>query len=99
MYPVPVSIILGLGLAAFAYTAYRRGFILLRAPASKRFNHFGRRVAGVLEYACGQERLLFKDFKSGIFHAFIFWGVLRGGDSDHRPLRHGARPPLLHPWI
>lgn len=74
MYPIPVTIILIIGLAAFAYTCYRRGILLIRAPFINRFDHIGKRALGVIEFACVQKRVLFKDFKSGIFHAFIFWG-------------------------
>lgn len=74
MYPVPVAIILITGLLAFAYTAYRRGMLLLRASKAKRFDQIGKRMLGVLKFACGQKRVLFRDFRSGVFHALIFWG-------------------------
>ncbi len=74
MYPISVSIILLVGLGFFAYTAHRRGMLLLKAESAGRFDQIGKRIIGVFEYAFGQERLLFKDFKSGVFHALIFWG-------------------------
>lgn len=74
MYPISVSLILAVGLVIFAYTCYRRGVLLSRAPAEKRFDRIGKRLVGLFEFAFGQERILFKDFRSGIFHAFVFWG-------------------------
>lgn len=74
MFPVQVIVILALSLAAFTYTAYRRGFLLLKFKKADRLDQTGKRILGVIEYAIGQKRVLFRDFKSGIFHAFIFWG-------------------------
>ena len=74
MFPVPVIIILLLGMAVFGYTAYRRGFLLFKFEKASRFDQIGKRIWGVVEYAIGQKRVLFRDFKSGIFHALVFWG-------------------------
>lgn len=74
MFPVSTAIIIILGLGFFAYTCYIRLKPLLKAPKAGRADQIGGRIIGVFEFAFGQERLLFKDFWSGVFHALIFWG-------------------------
>lgn len=78
MYPVAMGIILALGLAAFAFGALHRTALLLKAggPREKRWDNLGERTRGLLSFAFGQKRLLFRDGKSGLMHAFIFWGFL-----------------------
>ncbi|MFH0799902.1 MAG: (Fe-S)-binding protein [Pseudomonadota bacterium] len=78
MYPITMGIILALGLAAFAFTAFHRIALLLSVTGNreKRWDNIAARVEGVLIFAFGQKRLLFRDGKSGLMHAFIFWGFL-----------------------
>ena len=78
MDPVTMGIILALGLLAFAFTALHRGALLLKAggPRERRWNRPIERLRGLIAFAFGQKRLLFRDGKSGLMHAFIFWGFL-----------------------
>lgn len=75
MYPIPVSVLLGLALVSVAYSLYRR-FLLLRVAqgVDHRFADPIARLKGVLTFAVGQKRLLFRDTSSGLMHALIFWG-------------------------
>lgn len=78
MYPITVAFILFFGLAAFAFTITKRSRLLLTisGPREKRWNKVSNRFSGLVTFAFGQKRLLFRDGKSGLMHAFIFWGFL-----------------------
>ena len=77
MYPVTISILLLIGLTAFAYSMYKRIVILFVAQGkADHIKDFGARLKTVLIYAFGQKRLLFRDFKAGLMHGIIFWGLL-----------------------
>lgn len=59
----------------FAYTLYNRGLLLASAQGEDcRCDNILSRIGKVFEFAFGQKRLLFRDTKSGIMHALIFWG-------------------------
>lgn len=67
--------ILLVALMAFSYSLYRRGTLLWVAQGrDARFDSIPARIKTVLEFAIGQKRLLFRDTKSGLMHALIFWG-------------------------
>lgn len=75
MYPVSVALILLVALTAFAYSMYRRSLLLFSARGQdNRLADPVARLKGVMEFAIGQKRLLFRDTKSGLMHALIFWG-------------------------
>ncbi|MBU0505780.1 (Fe-S)-binding protein [bacterium] len=75
MYPITVTLLIILGMLAFSYSAYRRITLLLVAQGKEcRLNNIAGRFLTMLQYAFGQKRLLFRDTKSGLMHAFIFWG-------------------------
>ncbi|OVE82260.1 hypothetical protein BVY03_01355, partial [bacterium K02(2017)] len=75
MFPIPVLLLLTISLLFFAYSAFYRTQVLLAAQGkSDRFNNIPKRILQVFEFAFGQKRLLFRDTKSGIMHALIFWG-------------------------
>lgn len=77
MFPIAVSMILLVALLGFAYTSYRRGLLLFVAQGhDNRISSPLLRLKTMLEFAVGQKRLLFRDTKSGIMHALIFWGFL-----------------------
>ncbi len=75
MYPTAIALILFVALTCFAYSLYRR-FTLLKVARGfdNRLENPGERLKAVLEFAIGQKRLLFRDTKSGLMHALIFWG-------------------------
>lgn len=75
MFPITVTAFLIVGLMVFAYSAYQRG-TLLRVAQGKdaRLDSIPSRIKKVFEIAIGQKRLLFRDTKSGLMHAMIFWG-------------------------
>ncbi|HPQ81862.1 MAG TPA: (Fe-S)-binding protein, partial [bacterium] len=81
MYPITMGIALALGLFAFALSIAYRGLLLLRAKGrgESRIDRPMERIRGMLVYAFGQKRLLSMDGKSGLMHAFIFWGFLAVG--------------------
>jgi Fe-S oxidoreductase len=75
MFPIAVSIILLIALSMFAYTIYRRSLLLFAAQGKdNRLNNIPARIQKMFAFAIGQRRLLFRDTKSGIMHALIFWG-------------------------
>lgn len=77
MFPIPIALILFSALAAFGYSAYQRGLLLAVAKGRDiRTDRIGERLKTMFEFAFGQKRLLFRDTKSGIMHALIFWGFL-----------------------
>ncbi len=77
MYPVTMSILLVIGLAAFAYTAFNRiGLLLAAKGRDPRWDNIPGRIGTTIEYAFGQLRLLLRERKWGLMHAFIFWGFL-----------------------
>ncbi len=77
MFPIAVSMILFVALTLMAWSLYKRFSLLAVAQGSdNRLAELGKRVGSVLEFAIGQKRLLFRDTKSGIMHAMIFWGFL-----------------------
>src|SRR3989338_9032600 len=78
MYPIPVTLLLILGLGFFVYSITIRMLPLIRAGSNgeNRFSNIGIRIKAVLVLAFGQKRLLFREGKSGLMHAFIFWGFL-----------------------
>lgn len=77
MFPVSISVLLVIAATAMAYSLYRRGLLLLSARGTdNRLADPISRIKGVFEFAIGQKRLLFRDTKSGLMHALIFWGFL-----------------------
>ena len=77
MFPVTITLILLVAMTSFAYTLYHRYILLTYARGSdNRFNDLGARFSKMVEFAVGQKRLLFRDTKSGLMHAMIFWGFL-----------------------
>lgn len=78
MYPISMSLILLLGVAAFAYTARQRIALLtkLTGEGEVRWDSLVQRIKGIFIFAFGQRRLIFRDGKSGLMHAFVFWGFL-----------------------
>lgn len=78
MYPITMTTITLAGLATFAYTAYRRIGLMLAVSGhrEKRFYKIVDRIKALATFAFGQKRLLFRDGKSGLMHAFIFWGFI-----------------------
>lgn len=77
MFPITISMIILLALITFAYSMYHRGILLFVAKGSdNRFDQIGKRIKIVSQFAFGQKRLLFRDTKSGVMHAMIFWGFL-----------------------
>jgi Fe-S oxidoreductase/nitrate reductase gamma subunit len=77
MYPITIGILLLAGIAAFAYTAYNRISLLLAAQGKeKRWDNILNRLWGTIEFAFAQLRLLLRERKWGLMHAFIFWGFL-----------------------
>ena len=73
-----MGIILALGLLAFALSMFFRIVLLLKAGGRSegRLDRPAERLKGLFLFAFGQKRLLFRDGKSGLMHAFIFWGFL-----------------------
>ena len=78
MYPISMGIMLALGLAAFVFSILFRSALLIKAAGLRecRIDRPAERLKGLLLFAFGQKRLLFRDGKSGLMHAFIFWGFL-----------------------
>ena len=77
MFPLAMTFILFSAMIAFLYSLYQRGLLLTFASApDNRLDKIGERIGTMLEFAIGQKRLLFRDTKSGIMHALIFWGFL-----------------------
>ncbi|EKD52039.1 MAG: hypothetical protein ACD_62C00127G0014 [uncultured bacterium] len=75
MFPITISLILFIGLTAFAYSLFKRIAVLLSAKGQEsRWDHLLSRLQKVLIFALGQKRLLVRDTPSGIMHALIFWG-------------------------
>ncbi|MCP5464442.1 MAG: (Fe-S)-binding protein [Deltaproteobacteria bacterium] len=75
MFPIAITFLLLIALTTFTFSIYRRGQLLFAALGKdNRFTNIPGRVKKVLEFAVGQKRLLFRDFKSGLMHALIFWG-------------------------
>ncbi len=77
MFPISVSILLLIGLAFFAYTVNNR-LALLKITEAKdnRFKNIPQRIKKMLLFAFAQRRMMSnkKEFWSGLWHAFIFWG-------------------------
>lgn len=78
MYPITTGILLAVGLSVFLFSMLYRLAVLFSVSGEreKRWDRLGARVRGVLTFALGQKRLIFRDGKSGLMHAFIFWGFL-----------------------
>lgn len=77
MFPLAVATILFVALTTFSWSAYKRGMLLTIATGKDvRLDNIGERIKTMLEFAFGQKRLLFRDTKSGVMHALIFWGFL-----------------------
>lgn len=104
MYPIAVALILLAALAFFSYSIYQRGSLLFIAKGKdNRFDDIGKRIKNMFQFAFGQKRLLFRDTKSGLMHALIFWGFLvislrtitffGLGFSEHFAL------PFMHTWF
>ncbi len=75
MYPLPVGILLFVGLLAFAYTSYRWLALFKRLRAdTERTQNLGTRLKAVLTHFLGQAKLFKQDFWPGLMHAVIFWG-------------------------
>lgn len=75
MYPISVALLLFVAITSMAYSLYRRRVLLFVAQGQDtRFNNIADRIKGVLTFAIGQKRLLFRDASSGLMHALIFWG-------------------------
>lgn len=76
MNPLLMTMLLGLGLGAFAGTARRRWRLMRAATApAQRTDHPGRRLAFVMKYVFGQARM-FRYRWAGVAHAFIFGGFV-----------------------
>lgn len=77
MFPITVAILLLIGLAFFAYTMNNR-FSLIRMAEGKdnRFKNIPLRIKKMVVFALAQRRMIAnkKEFWSGMWHAFIFWG-------------------------
>ena len=73
-----MGIILALGLLAFALSMFFRVVLMVKAGGRSegRLDQPAERIKGLFLFAFGQKRLLFRDGKSGLMHAFIFWGFL-----------------------
>jgi Fe-S oxidoreductase len=104
MCPVTMSILLLVGLAAFAYTAFNRLGLLLSAQGKeKRLDRIPERIKTTIEYAFGQVRLLLRERKWGLMHAVIFWGFLVVGLRTITLFGRGFSPtfhlPLLGGWL
>lgn len=77
MFPLAITFILLTAIVSFLYSLYQRGLLLSVAGGNdNRLDNLGERLSTMLEFAIGQKRLLFRDTKSGIMHALIFWGFL-----------------------
>lgn len=70
-----MSLILIVGVGAFAYTALKRWKLLAAGAAVDRFDHPAERVAAVMRYVLGQARM-FRYWSAGVAHAFIFAGFV-----------------------
>lgn len=77
MFPIAVTLVLIVALSVFSYSLYKRVLLLWIAQGKdSRLDNIPSRIGTVLKFAFGQKRLLFRDTKSGIMHALIFWGFL-----------------------
>ncbi len=76
MAPMLMTLLLAVGLGAFAYTARARWALLraARAPA-QRFDDPPRRLGFVIKYVFGQARM-FRYWWAGVAHALIFAGFV-----------------------
>lgn len=75
MYPIATFVFLTMALLAFSYSLYRRLILLTFAQGQdNRLKNLKKRLMSMGEFAFGQKRLLFRDSKSGVMHALIFWG-------------------------
>lgn len=104
MYPIAMGIILVLGLLVFAYTAYNRiGLLVAAKGTDKRLDNIPGRIWWTVEYAFGQIRLLLRERKWGLMHAFIFWGFLVVAIRTITLFGQGFSPtfhlPLLSGWL
>jgi len=108
MYPIAMGILLLLGLAAFAYTAYNRVGLLLAAQGKgdvslSKMGNVPIRIWWTIEFAFGQLRLLIRERKWGLMHAFIFWGFLVVAIRSVTLFGQGFSPtfhlPLLSGWL
>jgi len=108
MYPIAMGILLLLGLAAFAYTAYNRIGLLLAAQGKgdvslSKMGNVPIRIWWTIEFAFGQLRLLIRERKWGLMHAFIFWGFLVVAIRSVTLFGQGFSPtfhlPLLSGWL
>jgi Fe-S oxidoreductase len=103
MCPVTMSILLLLGLGLFTYTAFNRVGLLLSAQGKeKRLDRIPERIKTMIEYAFGQVRLLLRERKWGLMHAFIFWGFLVVGLRTITLFGRGFSAtfePPLYSWL
>ncbi len=74
MFPLATTILLGIGLAGFIYTAYNRWILLGMAKPVAQSNNIAHRVWNMALYAIGQKKFFLHGRVSGLMHAFIFWG-------------------------
>ncbi len=65
--------LLTLGLGVLTWSLSRKVGVLVAAGPENRFDNLRARVDRVIVYMFGQKRL-FKEWKSGLMHAIIFWG-------------------------
>lgn len=100
MCPVTMSILLPLGLALFTYTAFNRVGLLLSAQGKeKRLDRIPERIKTTIEYVFGQVRLLLRERKWGLMHAFIFWGFLVVGLRTITLFGRGFSPTFHLPLL
>lgn len=78
MYPKIMGVLLALAIVTFCYSMVLRIRPMLLATGIRecRCDEIFKRIKGMFTFAFGQKRLLFRDGKSGLMHAFIFWGFL-----------------------
>ena len=78
MHPIAIGTMLAAGIAFFIASMAHRLAPLWRVRKSgpARLDRPADRLIGLIPLAFGQKRLLFRDGRSGLMHAFIFWGFL-----------------------
>lgn len=106
MFPISVGLLLLVGMAFFAYTLNNRfGLIRLAEGQDERWKNIPERIKGMFVFAFAQRRMMStpKDFWSGLWHAFIFWGfcvlAIRTITLFGQGFSAGFALPGFHGWI
>jgi len=97
MGPIPITLIMLLGLAGFGYLCWRKLAIVAALQPEVRWDNPGRRLGKVLSLGFLQSRMIAGEFKPGVMHAVIFLGFMTLLVRKVQLLVIGYSPTFVYP--